>query len=314
MLEHVVASSTFLDALPNGLTHVNHSSSSGTGAAYPPGLRPPRPDIAIPPLPDGAEWIGEPIASIDRLVATRPVLVHFFDFAQLNSVRTLPYLRGWHERYSGDGLAFVGVHSPRFPFTQGYDVVAEAAYRLGIAWPLIVDREFSVWRLYEPHGWPALFLWNRGGALRWYHLGEGDYLGTEEAIRESLSEGNGGDHDWPPPLEPLRPSDTPDARVIPPSAELFPGGSSEQPWPAAGTERVLELDYEAGGAYAATDGQGEIAISVDGQPRDPVVVTEPGLQELTTHQRSEHHTLRLEPSPGLLVYSIQFAAGIPSGA
>src|SRR3954471_12035553 len=100
-------------------------------------------------MPPGLDWVGEPIESIDRLVAARPVLVHFFDFAQLNSVRTVPYLRAWHERYAADGLAMVGVHSPRFPFTQDYDVVAAAVDRLGIDWPVIVDREFSVWRLYE---------------------------------------------------------------------------------------------------------------------------------------------------------------------
>ncbi len=274
-------------------------------------LRPPRPDIAIPQLPSGAEWIGEPVDSIDRLVAARPVLVHFFDFAQLNSVRTLPYLRAWHDRYSGDGLAMVGVHSPRFPFTQDYDVVAEAAERLEIAWPVIVDREFSVWRLYEPHGWPALFLWARGGALRWYHLGEGDYAGSEGAIREELT-GAGNGHEWPPLVEPLRPSDAPDAKVIPPTQEIFPGGSTEEPWPRADADRVLELEYEAGGAYAATDGEGEIAIRVDGEPRDPIVVSDPGLQELTSHELTEHHGLRLEPSPGLLVYSIQFAPAPPS--
>jgi hypothetical protein len=239
------------------------------------------------------------------------VLVHFFDFAQLNSVRTLPYLKAWHDRYSDDGLAMIGVHSPRFPFTQDYDVVADAGERLEINWPVIVDREFSVWRLYEPHGWPALFLWGRGGALRWYHLGEGEYAATEEAIRETLSEGN-GEHDWPPPLQPLRPSDAPDAKVIPPTAEVFPGGSTEEPWPKADADRVLELSYEAGGAYAATDGEGEIAISLDGECRAGVEVSGPGLQKLTTHERTERHTLRLEPSPGLLIYSVQFAAGTPA--
>jgi hypothetical protein len=236
--------------------------------------------------------------------------VHFFDFAQLNSVRTVPYLRAWHERYSGEGLAMIGVHSPRFPFTQDYSVVAEALDRLEISWPVIVDREFSVWRLYEPHGWPALFLWARGGALRWYHLGEGDYQGTEDALRETLSEGN-GEHDWPPLLEPLRPSDAPDAKVIPPTPELFPGGSTEEPWPHSEADRVLELEYGAGGAYAATDGEGEIEIWVDDQELEPVRVDHSGLQELTSHERTERHHLRLDPSPGLLIYSIQFAAALP---
>jgi hypothetical protein len=238
------------------------------------------------------------------------VLVHFFDFAQLNSVRALPYLRAWHARYSGDGLAMVGVHSPRFPFTQGYDVVAEAADRLEIGWPVIVDREFSLWRLYEPHGWPALFLWARGGALRWYHLGEGDYAGTEQAIRDALA-GSGNGHEWPPLLEPLRPSDAPEAKVIPPTAEIFPGGSTEEPWPKTEADDVIELKYEAGGAFAATDGEGQIAISVDNGPRRTIEVSHPGLQELASHERTERHSLQLELSPGLFVYSIQFAAGVP---
>jgi hypothetical protein len=275
-------------------------------------LRPPRPDIAIPPLPAGLDWVGDPVESIDRLVARRPVLVHFFDLAQLNSVRTLPYLRAWHERYSPHGLAVVGIHSPRFPFTQAHDVVAAAVDRLEIEWPVIVDPEFAVWRLYEPHGWPALFLWGRGGALGWYHLGEGDYQGTEEAIREELA-GSGNGHEWPPLLEPIRPSDAPRAAVIAPTPEVFPGGSTEDPWPQADADRRLELSYAAGGAYAATDGEGEIAIRMDGERMDPVRVTHPGLQELTSHGRTERHALELEPSPGLLIYSIQFAAGIPLG-
>jgi hypothetical protein len=273
-------------------------------------LRPPRPDIAIPPLPEGLDWVGEPITSIDRLSAARPVLVQFFDFAQLNSVRTVPYLRAWHERYAGDGLAMVGVHSPRFPFTQATDAVAAAAERLGIDWPVVVDPRFTLWRLYEPHGWPALFLWGRGGALRWYHLGEGEYAGSEEAIREELG-GSGNGREWPPLLEPIRPSDAPGAKVIPPTAEIFPGGSTEEPWPKAEADRRLELRYEAGGAYAATDGEGEIAIRVDGEERDAVAVAHPGLHELTAHEATERHLLELEASPGLLIYSIQFAAGVP---
>jgi hypothetical protein len=188
--------------------------------------------------------------------------------------------------------------------------VAGACERLGIEWPVAVDPEFGLWRLYEPHGWPALFLWGQGGALRWYQLGEGDYSGTEEAIREALSEAD-GEHDWPPPLEPIRPSDAAGVKVIAPTPELFPGGSTEEPWSSIEGDPPLEFEYEAGGAYAATDGEGRIAIRLDDEYRDPVEVTSPGLQELTLHGRTERHTLRLEPSGGLLVYSIQFAAAIP---
>jgi hypothetical protein len=255
-------------------------------------VRPPRPDIAIPPLPDGAEWIGQPVESIERLIATRPALVHFFDVAQLNSVRTLPYLHAWHDRYEGDDLAMIGVHSPRFPFTQDPGVVAAAADRLEISWPIILDREFSVWRLYEPHGWPALFVWGQGGALRWYHLGEGDYAGTEEAVREVLTDA-GVSREWPPTVDPIRPSDVPGAKVVAPTPEVFPGGSTEEPWPVSDTDRRLELDYEAAGAYAATDGEGEIAIWLDGEPGEPIAVSHPGLQELTLHERSEKHRLEV---------------------
>jgi hypothetical protein len=236
--------------------------------------------------------------------------VHFFDFAQLNSVRALPYLRAWHERYQGDGLATIGIHSPRFPFTQDTRAVAEAVKRLGIEWPVAVDREFSVWRLYEPHGWPALFLWGRGGALRWYHLGEGDYAGTEEAIREALAQSD-TEREWPPLLVPLRPSDAAGAKVVPPTPEQFPGGSTEKPWSSGESDPPLEVAYEAGGAYAATDGEGEIRLRLDGEALEPVLVTHPGLQELALHERSESHTLELEPSPRVRIYSLQFAAGVP---
>lgn len=189
-------------------------------------------------------------------------------------------------------------------------MVAAAADRLGIVWPVIADREFALWRLYEPHGWPALFVWGQGGALRWYHLGEGDYAGTEDAIRSALA-GSGNGHEWPPLVEPIRLSDAPDAKVIPPTPEIFPGGSTEEPWPEAEADRTLELAYEAGGAYVATEGDGEIDLSIDGRPTERIRVTHPGLQELTSHERTEAHTLRLESSPGLLIYSIQFAAGVP---
>jgi hypothetical protein len=271
-------------------------------------LRPPRPDIAAPPLPPDTEWAGEAVPSLERLLAASPVLVHFFDFAQLNSVRSLPYLRAWSERYRGDGLVLLGVHSPRFPFTRAREAVAESLPRLGIEWPVAVDPLLRIWREYGCRGWPSLFLWGRGGTLRWYHLGEGEYAATEEAIREALAESGAGAAGWPPVLEPLRPGDAPDAKVVAPTPEYLPGGSLRQPLRGPGELRV---EYEAAGAYAAADGDGEIAIRLDGDRLDPVAVSHPGLFELTAHELTERHTLDLELSAGVIAYSVQFAAGPP---
>jgi hypothetical protein len=202
----------------------------------------------------------------------------------------------------------LGVHSPRFPFTRAADAVADALPRLGIEWPVALDAEMAIWRDYEPHGWPALFVWGRGGTLRWYHLGEGEYQATEDAIREALEDAD-VERDWPPLLEPLRATDAQGVKVIAPTPELFPGGSIERPWHAEADS--LQLDYEAGGAYAATDGAGEIAVRLDGEALEPVRAEHPGLQELTSHPTSETHALELEPSPEVRIYSLQFAAGVP---
>jgi hypothetical protein len=271
-------------------------------------LRPPRPDIAAPPLPPGIQWIGEPVASIDRLLAERPALVHFFDFAQLNSVRALPYLRAWHQRYADAGLATLGVHSPRYAFSRDREAVAGALPGLGVDWPVALDPEMTVWRGYEPRGWPSLFLWGKGGALRWHHLGEGEYTATEEAIRETLTDA-GASGPWPPLLEPLRPEDAPGARVVAPTPELFPGGGVERPWEATPEEPVLSLSYEAAAAYATTDGEGEITVVLDGERAGGVPITAPGLQELVADDRHRRQTLELRPSAGVRIHSLQFAPG-----
>jgi hypothetical protein len=275
-------------------------------------VRPPRADIAAPPLPPDVEWVGGAVPRLERLVASGPLLVHFFDLAQLNSARAMPYVEAWTERYVGHGLTTLGVHSPRFSFTRSPEMVTQALPRLGIEWPVAVDSEHAIWRAYGCRGWPSLFLWSRGGALRWYQLGEGEYEATELAIRGALNEAGAGDADWPPLLEPIRAGDAPGAEVFAPSAEVFPGGSAETPWRASDRQPSLELDYEAGGAFLAADGEGEIALSVDGALRDPVQVRHPGLHALTVHERHESHRLRLSPTAGLSLYSVQFSPAPPA--
>jgi hypothetical protein len=275
-------------------------------------MRPPIPDIAIPPMPPKLEWTGIDGAkpNVDRLVALGPVLVHFFDFAQLNSARTLPYLREWHGRYADAGLTVIGVHSPRHPCTAPAEVVAEAAERLGISYPVAIDSRFGVWRAYGCERWPSLFLWAQGGALRWFHFGEGEYAATEEAIQEVVLESR-PDARLPAPMAPLRATDEPGALVAPPSEELLPGGSESEPWEPTASAPRLELAYEAGGAFLTADGEGEIEAAVDGGEPERIPVLHPGLYELTAHERSERHRLVIAPSPGVRVWSVSYAAGTP---
>lgn len=249
---------------------------------------------------------------IQRLTATGPVLVHFLDFAQLNSVRALPYVRRWWERYRDLGLAVLGVHSPRYPFTAAPRAVAEAMPRLGLEHPVAVDSDLRIWRSYGCEGWPSLFLWGRGGALRWFHFGEGEYASTEEAIQEGILELR-PEARLPDPVPPMRATDAPGALVMPPSQEVFPGGSAGEPWRAEQRPQ-LELDYEAGGAYASADGRGELELELDGGQTRVVPVEAPGLHELAAHDQHEGHRLRLRPSPGVRVWSISFAPGVPAGS
>jgi hypothetical protein len=274
-------------------------------------VRPQVADIAIPPLPPDLAWVGVRRAPpIDALAAAGPVLVHFFDLAQVNSVRTLPYLRAWRQRYAEEGVAVLGVHTPRFPFTMPRRAVAAAVRRLEIPYPVAVDCRFRAWRAYGCEGWPSLFLWGRGGALRWFHFGEGEYRATEEVLQELVLEARPHAR-LPEPLPPLRASDAPGALVMAPTDELFPGGSAERPWEAKDADPALELEYEAGEAFAAADGEGALELELDRRPADPIAVDGPGLYEIALHDRHEQHRLRLRPSAGVRVWSVSFAAGVP---
>jgi hypothetical protein len=174
------------------------------------------------------------------------------------------------------------------------------------------DLDYAIWHDYGCEGWPSLFLWRRGGALRWFHFGEGEYEATERAIQEELRATNGADS-LPEPMTPLRASDAPGALVIAPTEELLPGGSLGEPWSPSAAAPVLEVDYAAGGAYATVDGKGELGVAIDGEERSIALETS-GLYELAEHPHHSEHRLRVEPGPGVRVWSVSFAPGVPDGA
>ena len=244
-----------------------------------------------------------------ELTAKGPVLVYFLDPLQLNSVRVLPYLAEWNRRYAELGLTTLAIHSPRFALTADAGVAREAIERLEINHPVALDLDYAIWQDYGCKGWPSLFLWGQGGALRWAHSGEGEYAGTEEAIQEELRLGNLA-VELPPVMDPLRPTDAPGALMPIPTPEAFPGGSATEPWtPEAGGSHML-VEYSAGEAWGVFDGEGKIDVAVDGVPRESVRVPPPALVRLAGVGPHETHTVELAVPEGVRVWAISFAPGI----
>jgi hypothetical protein len=223
---------------------------------------------------------------MDRLLGRHAVLVEFWDFARVNSIRTLPYLKGWHERYADAGLRVIGVHSPGYTFGRDPELVAQAVERLGIEYPVALDPHLEVWRLYGNRGWPGRYLFDRRGILRWIHYGEGEYAATEEAIQEALRELD-SELDLPEPLEPVRPEDEPGALLEPQTAdialprdrerlELVRDWTDGEDWiEASDAGAAASFTFRAGGAFAVLSGSVEPGLyETDGT----VVADDPGLR------------------------------------
>lgn len=145
-----------------------------------------------------------------RAIRGRVALVDFWEFTCVNCLRTLPYLKAWHERYVGRGLAMVGVHTPEFEMSADPGLVAAAVRREGISWSVLLDADRATWTRFANKYWPALYLIDARGYLRYERFGEGAYGETEEHIQKLLREiGDAGP--MPELLEPVRAEDRPGA-------------------------------------------------------------------------------------------------------
>jgi thiol-disulfide isomerase/thioredoxin len=123
----------------------------------------------------------------------RVVLVDFWTYTCINWLRTLPYTRAWAEKYRDQGLAVIGVHSPEFTFEKDIANVRRAAIDLNVNYPIAVDSEHVIWRAFRNAYWPARYLVDARGRIRYHHFGEGEYGPSEGAIQQLLAEaGTGG--------------------------------------------------------------------------------------------------------------------------
>jgi cytochrome c biogenesis protein CcdA/thiol-disulfide isomerase/thioredoxin len=135
----------------------------------------------------GAGGGGSPPLTMENL-AGKVVLVDFWTYSCVNCVRTIPYLRAWDKAYRDTGLVIVGVHTPEFEFEKKTANVERAIRELGVTWPVVQDNDYAQWRAYGNRYWPAHYLIDASGHVRYVHFGEGKYDATESVIRRLLRE------------------------------------------------------------------------------------------------------------------------------
>ncbi len=226
------------------------------GRGSTPAVAAPGPDdeirVEAPPLAQGLKWLNSEPLTMEQLKG-KVVLIDFWEYTCVNCIRTLPYLKAWHEKYKDKGLVIVGVHTPEFQFAKLEQNVTHSAKKFGLTYPIVIDSDYVVWRSYSNRYWPAKYLIDKDGFVRYFHFGEGAYEATEEKIQKMLRELN-PKVELPPITKALRGTDKPGAVCYPVTPELY-------------------LGYERGGH------EGTLANREGYQPGKTVTYKDPGKWE-----------------------------------
>jgi hypothetical protein len=252
-------------------------------------LRAPVDTLDAPMIPGSLEWVNVASLRMDRQLG-RPVLVEFWDFCRCNSLRTLPYVRAWHERYASSGLRVISVHAGGYPPSRDRAEVRAAVARLGIEHPVVIDAGLQLWRDYGNEAWPARYLFDRRLRLYSMHYGEGAYDETEAEICELLGETR-------EPLAPMRPEDVPGAALAAQTADQDGAWSGR---------------YEAGGVWAvlertAVPSAPAPAVLANGRE---IAVAHSGCFALVEHERHTSGELSLQLGDGVICHAVQFTPGL----
>lgn len=179
------------------------------------------PDVKIHAPEVGRTWINCHGLTLKELRG-RVVLIDFWDYTCVNCIRTLPVVGEWRRQYREQGLSVIGVHAPEFDFARSAENVARAAPQFGLDYPIVLDNGYEIWQSYANRCWPAKYLIDSRGYVRYYHFGEGSYGETEQAIQTLLREMDSPIL-LPPLMEPRRGTDAPGARCFPVTPELYLG-------------------------------------------------------------------------------------------
>jgi cytochrome c biogenesis protein CcdA/thiol-disulfide isomerase/thioredoxin len=296
---------------------------------------------ADPELPDygrAPDFVG-----IDRWLNSRPltiselkgkvVLVDFWTYSCINCLRTLPHVEAWDRLYRKDGLVIVGVHTPEFAFEHVPSNVQAAVKRVGVHYPVALDNDYGTWNAYGNQYWPAKYLIDRNGHVRYAHFGEGNYDITEENIRSLL-----GEKPASPAADRLHDL-TPSGPITPESylgferidrftgSKIYPDKEATYAFPAAlgrddfayagrwtvhaqrivaGKHARLKLRYYARKVFLVLGGTGTVQVLVDGRPHGIVHVDSDRLYTLVERESIDDAVLELRFSPGVSAYAFTF--------
>ena len=289
---------------------------------------------AAPRFAGFTNWINsKPLTS--KQLRGKVVLIDFWTYSCINCLRTLPHVKAWYQTYHDKGLVVIGVHTPEFAFEHVPSNVRSAVRRLGIKYPVALDNDYGTWNAFRNQYWPAKYLIDRSGHLRYYHFGEGSYDTTEARIRTLLGENAemlpvANELSDPTPTGLMTPESylgyerlarfaqktiTPDRFAtyhLPPSDlhpnELAYGGR----WKVQGQRIVagpgakLRLRFQARSVHLVLGGHGSVAVMVDGTPVGVVPVRGSRLYTLARLPTDQSRLLELHFSPGVEAYAFTF--------
>jgi thiol-disulfide isomerase/thioredoxin len=138
------------------------------------------------------EWINSPPLT-ESAVRGKVIVVDFWTYTCINWRRTLPYVRAWAEKYKDHGLAVIGVHTPEFSFEKNMDNVRRETAAFAISYPVAVDSDYAIWRTFHNRYWPALYIVDARGWIRYHQFEEGGYEEVERNIQQLLAEAGNAD-------------------------------------------------------------------------------------------------------------------------
>ncbi|PTQ10267.1 thioredoxin [Sphingomonas oleivorans] len=147
-------------------------------------------------LQNAKPWLTE-VPGGPQSLRGKVVVVNFWTYSCINSLRALPYLRAWQERYGDKGLVVVGVHAPEFQFEHDAAKVRLATSQLAVRYPNLQDNDYAVWQDFGNEGWPGFYFIDAKGRVRGYRIGEGNYADSEQLIRKLLAEAGHDPSDVP---------------------------------------------------------------------------------------------------------------------